>query len=129
MSIVVAVLLFSCIAGPSLLAAGAPVAPAPTVFNYYIRSQTAPTCSSRIIVTLVQRLDGDPDDAFVSSLAAAAGIQLAYLWSAGPGLYVFALSGSESDSRCHDSMERLRRDPRVRSVEIDARRKPHTWRL
>jgi hypothetical protein len=129
MRIVVAVALFSCISGPGLLAAGASLGLTGWSATVSAKALAAPACSSQIIVTFIQRFDGDPDDAFVSSLAAAAGIRLAFLQSAGPGLYVFALAGGESDSTCHDSMERLRRDPRVRSVEIDARRKPHTWRL
>jgi hypothetical protein len=121
MRIVVAVVLLSCI----VPAAGAPFVLSGCSASGSAMTPAAPTCSSRVIVTFVQRLERDPDDAFVGSLAAAAGIQLAFLRSAGPGLYVFALADSESDSSCRDSVERLRRDARVRSVEIDARRRPH----
>jgi hypothetical protein len=80
-----------------------------------------PACSSRIILTFAQPPVGEPDRVFVTSLANDSGVQLSYLHSAGAGLYVFALA---SDLSCLDSLERLRRDPRVRSVDIDERRKP-----
>jgi hypothetical protein len=106
MKSLVAVAFFALIAGPS-------------------EAPTAPACSSQIIMTFVQPLDGDPEESFVASLASAAGVQLAFLRSAGPDLHVFALAGSESDASCRDSLRRLRRDPRIRSAEIDVRRQPH----
>jgi hypothetical protein len=124
MRIVVAVVLFACITAPTLGAAGAPV-----VFTIASIAPSPSACSSQIIVTFAAPLDGDPDDVLVTSLATTAGIQLAFLRSAGPGLYVFALADRESDSSCHDSLQRLLRDPRVRSAEIDVRRKPQLTRF
>jgi hypothetical protein len=38
-------------------------------------------------------------------------------------LHLLALQAQGGDSECKAAMERLRGDPRVRSVDIDARRK------
>jgi hypothetical protein len=132
MRIVIAVVCFACVLVPTALAAGSCAPPASdysVLWNYAAQELPATGCASQIIVTFLQPPDGDPDDDFVSSLASTAGAQLVFLRSAGPGLYVFALTGPESDAGCHEPLERLRRDPRVRSVEIDARRSPHITRF
>jgi len=61
----------------------------------------------------------------VTDLARAVGVQLALIRTVTPGLYVFSLASAESDPGCREALERLRRDARVRSAEIDARRARH----
>jgi hypothetical protein len=132
MRIVVAVVFFACILAPTALAASASALPAndsSAMSNDAAQDPSAPGCESQIIVTFLQPLDGDPDEDLVSSLAAGAGVRLVFLRSAGTGLYVFALMGRESDVSCDHPLERLRRDPRVRSADIDTRRKPHITRF
>jgi hypothetical protein len=84
---------------------------------------TAARCDTRIIVTLNQALDGAPNDAFVTDLAHAAKADLTFLRIAGPNLYVFSLTAAEADPSCRNALERLRQDPRIRSVDVDERRK------
>ena len=67
-----------------------------------------------------------PDEKFVTDLARATGVQLAFIRAVKPGLYVFSLTSAEPDpGGCRKALERLRRDERVRSAEIDARRAHH----
>lgn len=85
----------------------------------------AAACKARIILGLVQA-EPPPDETFVKDLARATGVQLTFIRTVKPGLYVFSLTSAESDSGgCREALERLRRDERVRSAEIDARRAPH----
>jgi hypothetical protein len=84
---------------------------------------TTAHCDARIIMTFNQTLDEAPNDAFVTDLAHAAKAHLTFLRIAGPNLYVFSLVAAEADPGCRNALERLRRDPRIRSVDVDERRK------
>jgi hypothetical protein len=84
----------------------------------------ADDCKARIIVRLAQA-EPPPNEIFVTDLARAVGVQLALIRTVTPGLYVFSLASAESDPGCREALERLRRDARVRSAEIDARRARH----
>lgn len=81
-------------------------------------------CKARIIVGLAQA-EPPPDERIVTDLARTAGVQLAFIRAITPGLYVFSLASAESDPGCREALERLRRDARVRSAEIDERRTHH----
>lgn len=74
---------------------------------------------------MLAKAEPPPDETFVSELARATGVQLAFTRAIKPGLYVFSLASAEADPGCREALERLRRDARVRSAEIDARRAPH----
>ena len=88
-------------------------------------ADAAPTaaCHARIILGLVQARPPPPDDTWVQDLAAASGVELQYLRAITPTLYVFRISVASSAGGCAAAIERLRRDPRLRSAEIDQRRK------
>jgi len=83
----------------------------------------ADSCNTRVIISFSPGTRPMPDDHLVKDLARAARIKLAFVSTITPNLHVFTLSAVEADSACHDALERLRRDPRVRSVDLDARRK------
>ncbi len=81
-------------------------------------------CTARVIVGFAQAIQGEPDAALVKDIALAAHVNLSYVRSISPALHVFVLtSGEDSDSGCVGALARLRADSRVRSVDIDARRK------
>jgi len=66
-----------------------------------------------------------PDDSFFKDIAHAAGIELVFVRTIASNVHVFTLSAADGESGCHDAVERLRRDARVRSVDIDTRRQHH----
>ncbi len=61
-----------------------------------------------------------PGDRYVRQLAHSDGVQLTFLRTIGPGLYLFSLTAPGMD--CRDALERLRHDANVRSVDVDKRR-------
>jgi len=81
------------------------------------------TCHSQIIVRLAHGQGSSPDRHFVTQLARATDVHLTFLRALGAGLYSFALSSADRDPGCRRALERLSRDPRVRSAEIDMRRR------
>jgi hypothetical protein len=83
-------------------------------------SQVDP-CATQVIVAFSRDQGNRPSDRFVSDLARADGVRLTFLRTLGSGLYVFLLAAP--DSKCRDALERLRRDARVRSVDVDQRRR------
>jgi hypothetical protein len=81
----------------------------------------APTCEARIVVGF-----GAPAEAAdVAALAASTGLRLTVLNRLLPDLYVVQLSADGGDAACAAALERLRRDPRVRAADLDARRQPN----
>jgi hypothetical protein len=82
-------------------------------------------CQQQIMVTLAGTPDGEPGSKLVTDLAHTAAVELEYLRAVSPGTFVFSLTADGSDSGCRDALERLRHDPRIRSVEVDAPRKTH----
>ncbi len=108
----------ACAATPPAVKAGSPEAK----HGAAVPPATA-RCDARIIVTFNQALDAAPNVAFVTDLAHAAKVHLTFLRIAGPSLYVFSVSAADEDSSCRNVLERLRRDPRIRSVDVDERRK------
>jgi len=84
-------------------------------------SSRADPCAVQVIVAFSKDEGSRPNDRFVRDLAHAARVQLRFLRTVGPDLYVFALATPEPS--CRDALERLERDARVRSVDVDRRRR------
>ena len=78
-----------------------------------------PTCSLRVIVAL----DATPDAALLADLSRVSGARLELIRTMTSNLHLLALEAQGDDSECKAAMERLRGDPRVRSVDVDSRRK------
>ncbi|MFI4914617.1 MAG: hypothetical protein ACHQAR_05445 [Steroidobacterales bacterium] len=85
---------------------------------------TVSRCRERVIVKLAPPLSPS-DDRIAQAVARAAHVQLKFIRTIGSALSVFELTSSETDVDCAKSLQRLRLDARVRSVEIDARRQHH----
>jgi hypothetical protein len=77
-------------------------------------------CSAQVIVAFSTDQGVRPSERFVQDVARAEGVRLTFLRTIGPGLYAFALAAPSLS--CGDALERLRRDARVRSVDLDQRR-------
>jgi hypothetical protein len=86
-------------------------------------------------VRLIVGLDGRLDDELLAELEQTSGARLSLVGVVKPGaLYVLSLGmdapstdpteASGVQSECAAAAERLRHDPRVRSVDVDARRQP-----
>jgi hypothetical protein len=80
-----------------------------------------PTCSLNVIVALNEA----PDDALLADLSRVSGARLKLVRSMTSNLHLLALEAQGADSECMAAMERLRGDPRVKSADVDARRKIH----
>jgi len=78
-------------------------------------------CTSQVIITFTHDQGTTPDAELIEQIARAASVQLSYVRTAGPGLYVFSLAAAEAS--CEEALQRLRRDARVRSVDVDAHRR------
>jgi hypothetical protein len=78
-------------------------------------------CSVRVIV----RLASEPDAPLLADLERANAVALDPVSSITSDLRVYTLRASGSDDDCAAAIERLRRDARVRSVDVDARRELH----
>ena len=84
-----------------------------------VAETTTPDCSLRVIVAL----DAAPDAALLADLSRVSGARLELIRTMTSNLHLLALEAQGGDSECKAAMERLRGDPRVRSVDVDARRK------
>jgi hypothetical protein len=82
--------------------------------------QAAPaTCMLHVIVGL----DAAPDAALLTDLSRVSGARLELIRPMTSNLNLLSLEARGDDSECKAAMERLRGDPRVRSIDVDARRK------
>jgi hypothetical protein len=79
-------------------------------------------CHTRVVITFAESLGERPADDFVMEISRAANVMLVFVRAAGAGLYVFQLDADDSDESCSLALARLRRDERVRSVDLDQRR-------
>jgi hypothetical protein len=77
------------------------------------------TCSLQLIVAL----DAAPDAALLADLSRVSGARLQLIRTMTSNLHLLALEARGDDSECKAALERLRGDPRVRSVDVDQRRK------
>ena len=78
-----------------------------------------PDCSVRVIVAL----NDSPTDALLADLSRVSGARLELVRTMTSNLHLLTLEAQGADSECAAAMERLRADPRVRSVDVDERRK------
>jgi len=98
-------------------ACAAPVEPPPN-----LPADRVNACHTRVVITFAQSLGDRPADDFVTEISRAANVALVFVRAAGPGLYVFQLDAGDSDESCGQALARLRRDERIRSVDLDQRR-------
>jgi hypothetical protein len=80
-------------------------------------------CSARVMLSFSEPLAAEPDDSFVTDLARGARAHLVFLRTVGAGIHLFELTAEDSDPTCGDALERLRKDSRVRSADLDVARK------
>jgi hypothetical protein len=76
-------------------------------------------CSVQVIVALQL----DPVPLLVADLGRASGARLELVRTMTSNLHLFSLSASGVETECWAAIERLRGDPRVRSVDLDQRRR------
>ncbi len=67
-------------------------------------------------------LQSAPDDALVADLDRVSGARLELLRTMTSNLHLFSLEAQGPQPECDAAVERLRRDPRVRAVDLDERR-------
>jgi len=84
----------------------------------FAEAQTS-TCTLQLIVAL----DTAPDAALLADLSRVSGAHLELVRTMTSNLHLLALEAQGGESECKAAMERLRGDPRVRSVDVDERRK------
>ena len=75
-------------------------------------------CSVQAIVALQPA----PTPALVEELSRASGARLELVRTMTSNLHLFSLTAAGAEAECAAAIERLRRDPRVRSVDLDQRR-------
>ena len=75
-------------------------------------------CSVQAIVAL----QADPEPSLIADLGRASGARLELVRTLTPHLHLFSLTAPAGEAECPAALERLRRDPRVRSVDIDQQR-------
>lgn len=75
-------------------------------------------CSVQVIVALQQ----GPVPSLVAELGRASGARLELVRTMTTNLHLFSLTAAGAEAECMAAIERLRRDPRVRSVDLDQRR-------
>jgi len=75
-------------------------------------------CSVEVIVAL----QSAPDAATVADLGRVSGASLELVRTMTSNLHLFSLTASGPAAECTAALERLRRDSRVRSVNLDERR-------
>lgn len=85
--------------------------------------KSAAACSARVMITFSEPRAAEPDESFVTDLARGARAHLIFLRTVGAGIHLFDLTAEDSDPTCGDALERLRKDPRVRSADLDVARK------
>lgn len=98
-----------------------PAASAPVVTP----AASAGRCTLQVIMSLTDADPVRPGAAAVTRLARASQVQLRFVREIQPHLYVYRLSANGGDVDCTRGLERLRRDVRVRSIDIDTRRRIH----
>ena len=87
------------------------------------RSADLSAGETRCTVRIIASFDRAPDAALLESLSRASGAELALLNEMPAGLYLLELAASGPDDACSRALERLRSDERVRSADVDERRR------
>ncbi|HZF31455.1 MAG TPA: hypothetical protein VE907_20230 [Gammaproteobacteria bacterium] len=75
-------------------------------------------CALSVIVAFAS----PPDDALLADLGRGAGVRLEGATSLTTNIYSLTLRADGAEAVCRDAVQRLRADPRVRSVDLDERR-------
>jgi hypothetical protein len=83
----------------------------------------AEQCREQIMLSLAPGVART--DRVIEGLEEDASVQLEYLRSASPNLFVYSLSSREKDPGCTSALSRLRQNSRVRFAEPDQRRAAH----
>jgi hypothetical protein len=91
-----------------------------------IRTADDGRCSMQVIMSFSGDGATAPAAEVLESVARAATVQLRYLSDIGAGLYLYELSTAGGATDCNAGLQRLRKDMRVRSVDIDARRRANS---
>jgi hypothetical protein len=76
-------------------------------------------CSVRVIAGLTS----NPDAALLADLSRVSGARLELVRSMTSGLHLLSLQAAGPNAECMAAIERLRSDARVRSVDLDERRR------
>lgn len=87
------------------------------------RAEVAQAAPSTCMLNVIVALDAVPDAALLADLSRVSGAHLVLIRTMTSNLHLLALEAPGDDSECKAAMERLRGDPRVRSVDVDSRRK------
>jgi hypothetical protein len=103
----------------ALLLVSAPVAAC--VGQQDERPSSVAECEARIIVSL----EGTPSNELMSELAIRARARLTVVEKMTTNLHVLTVRTTGGDAECSAAVERLREDPRVRSLDVDVRRQVH----
>ena len=87
------------------------------------RADPPETANSMCTLNVIVALDAAPDAALLADLSRVSGAHLELIRTMTSNLHLLALEARGDDSECKAAMERLRGDARVRSVDVDSRRK------
>lgn len=79
-------------------------------------------CATRVIVSFTEEQGATPSPELITRIEHEAAVQLHFVRATGPHLYVFSLSATDGDPSCSEALMRLRRNVRIRSADVDARR-------
>ncbi|MGA2563336.1 MAG: hypothetical protein ABSF96_07240 [Steroidobacteraceae bacterium] len=79
-------------------------------------------CHAQIIVLPAPGTESLSDQRALQALAHQAHVELRLIRAIGPKLYLLVLSDGDNDPDCTAAIARLQADPRLLSVERDARR-------
>jgi hypothetical protein len=82
------------------------------------RTAAASGCQARVIVGLAPGSAVSP--ALLASIGKSAAVTLTFLSTSAAGLFAAGIVAADGDATCGQAIARLRRDARVRLVELDA---------
>jgi hypothetical protein len=84
-------------------------------------------CQVQIIVLPAAGTAPLSDERALQSLEEQAHVKLRFVRAIGPKLYLLVLADGDNDPNCSAAIARLQADPRLLSVERDARRQPQDY--
>jgi hypothetical protein len=87
------------------------------------RAAAAAQCQARVIVGLAPGSAVTPG--ILASIGKSAAVTLTFLSTSGAGLFAAGITAAGADASCDKAIARLRRDARVRLVELDSRVQAH----
>ena len=74
------------------------------------------------MIAFASKMKHDPSEHFVAKLGRASNVHLTFVRGIANNMFLFALSGTPADTDCRLPIDRLRRNPEVRMVDLDGRR-------